>query len=329
MTIRFIQAAELPYIQHIPTDGRKIPLLGYYDSDTLQFYAYSLQPDERILVLPGGELLEGTYIAKVAANSELDYHFIFLEIVIQHFSFDDIVFTLNAIERDLINGLASLHEYFVLLNHANQYKDHADYLMIRTSVEYAFGNHRSFYDLLHRWICKIHRKYQEQAPSMRDSFEDFATKSEDDLREKFLFPEPIIKFYKSREQIFLKLRQIRNNIYHHGHSPDMSFKFPDGFAFRVDDRFAAELGDLNLWPDELLKPNRLGSVLAILEYLERDMLDATLNLGNSLLLSFPIPPQPIAPGYQIFLRSTVSRHLFSLDEYRQIHWFDPKKKLGI
>jgi hypothetical protein len=164
---------------------------------------------------------------------------------------------------------------------------------------------------------------------MKDSFENFATKSKDDLQEKFLFPEPIINFYKSREEIFLKLRQIRNNIYHHGHSPGISFKFPDGFAFQVDDRFAANLGNLNLWPDELLKSNRIGSVLAILEYLERDMLDASSKLSDSLLESFQMPPQAIAPNCQIFFRSAVSKHLFSLDAYRHTHWFDPKKVLGI
>lgn len=330
MTIKFIQTAELPYISHVPTDGRKVPLLVYYDVDTLQFFAHSLQPDGRILVLPGVELEEGIYIAKAAAKPELDYRLILLENIIQHFLFADVIFVLQAIERDLINGLASIHEYFVLLNHANQYKDHADNLMIGTNVEYAFGNHRAFYDLLHDLICKIHRKYQKKAPSnMKDSFEYFAIKSEADLRKKFLFPEPIIEFYKSREEIFLKLRQIRNNIFHHGHSSDISFKFQDGFAFQVDDRFATELGNLNLWSDELLKPNRLGSVLAILEFLERDMLDASLKLGNNLLLCFPILPRPIVPGYQVFLRSALSKHLISLHTYGQTHWFDPKKVLGI
>ncbi len=328
MPLNFIQATELPYVSYVPSDGRKIPILHYYDSDARQFSMYSLQPDG-ILVLPGAELQEGSYIAKAVANTELDYRLIFSEMLIQHFSFDDIALNLRAIEQDLINGLASLHEYFVLLNYANQYEDHADYLIVRTSVEYAFGNHRSFYDLLHEVICKIHRKYQAKVPNMKDSFEKFATKSRDDLREKFLFPEPIIEFYKSREEIFLKLRQIRNNIYHHGHTPDNPYKFSDGFAFQVDDRFAANLGNLNLWPDELLKPNRLGSILAILEYLERDMLDATSNLSNNLLESFPTPPQPIAPDYQIFFRSVVSKHLFSLDAYKHTHWFDPKIVLGI
>jgi hypothetical protein len=317
MTLNFIQVTELPYVSHVPTDGRSIPILHYYDSDAHQFFVYSLQPDRRILVLPGAELQEGSYVAKAAANPELDYRLVLSETLIQHFSFDDIAFTLRAIEQDLINGLASLHQYFVLLNHANQYKDHADYLIVGTSIEYAFGNHRSFYDLLHDVICKIHRRFQDK------------TKSRDDLREKFLLPEPIVEFYKSREEIFLKLREIRNNIYHHGHSPDISFKFPDGFASRVDDRFAAKLGDLNLWPDKLLKPNRLGSVLAILEYLERDMLDATSKLSHSLLESFPMPPQSIAPDHQIFFRSAASKHLFSLDAYKQTHWFDPKIVLGI
>jgi hypothetical protein len=329
MPLIFIQATELPYVSHAPTDGRKIPILHYYHSDADRFFMYSLQPNGKILVLPGTEPQEGSYIAKAAANPELDYRLILSETLIQHFSFDDIAFTLNAIEQDLVNGLASLHEYFVLLNYANEHKDQADHFIVGISIEYAFGNHRSFYDLLHEVIGKIHRRFQVRAPNMQDSFENFATKSRDELRERFLFPQPIIDFYKSREEIFLKLREIRTHIYHDGLSPDISFKFPDGFAFRVDDRFAANLGDLNLWPAELLKPDRLGSVLAILEYLERDMLDAASMLSAKLLESFPMLPQPIALDHQIFFRSLVSKHRFSLDAYKHTHWFDPKIVLGL
>jgi hypothetical protein len=229
-----------------------------------------------------------------------------------------------------MNGLASLHKYFVLLLYANEFKNLTYRLTVTTEVEYAFANHRAFYDRLHHMICTVHEIYLPEASKLsKKSFETAVNKSEEELRDKFLLPQPIIEFYKTRMDTFLLLREIRNNIYHHGHSPDSTLLFPDGFAVKVDDRFAKRLGDLSLWPDRLLKPNRLGSVLAILEYLVRDMFDATNTLGDSLISSFRRLPQPIASGYRLFLRSSLSKHLTLLDRYRQEHWFDPREILGI
>lgn len=327
----FIHPTELPYLGFLPNDGRRIPLLGFYDNDRGQFCAYSLQPGNRVLVLPDTLLREGTYISKEAAQPEVDYRLLMTEELIQHFSYEEILKVYRAIEEDIINGLTTLHQYFVLLYFSNANNDLSDHLMIKILVEYAFGNHRAFYDLLNDLICVIHKMFEKRAPNLsnKNSFEKFTTMEASDLEGKYFFPQPIVEFYKNREDKFLKLRYVRNNIYHHGHSPDHSFKFDDGFAFRVDDRFAAKLGDLQIWPENLLKPNRLGSVLAILECLVSDMLNAADQLAVTLPICFQTEIQQIAPGYQIFLRSSVGKHIKCLEEYRQKHWFDPAKILGL
>jgi hypothetical protein len=305
--------------------------LGYYDKDVDRFCAYSLQPGNKVLVLPNAILQEGTYISKEAAQPDKDYRFLLTEELIQHFSYEEIIKVYRAIEEDVINGLATLQEYFVLLFFSKHHRDHSDHLMIKTVVEYAFGNHRAFYDLLNDLICIIHKMFEPKAPDFKNknSFEKFTTMHADELQNKYYFPPPIVSFYKAREEKFLKLRYIRNNIYHHGHSPDHSFTLEDGFAFRVDDRFTAKLGNLNLWPEKLIKPNRLGSVLAILEYLVRDMIYAADQLAVALPLCFQVLPQSIAPGHQIYFRSSVGKHIIGLDEYRDKHWFDPAVVLGL
>lgn len=325
----YMSAQRIPYINYVPNDGRVVILSGYYDCEMQQFYTYMLIPDGTIVAIPALDMLEGTYIARAPANERLDCRLPLLETTINYFSFGDMLSVLRDAEQDLINGLASLHKYFVLLHHVNGHKDHSGNLLISTEVEYAFGNHRSFYDLLHKMISIIRRFYQEKAPELPDSFAKIATKDAQELVEKYALPEPLIDFYKNRENVFLQLRDIRDNIFHHGHSPDSSFTFPDGFAVRVEDRLAKRLANLNLWPEDLLRENRLGSILAILAFLVNDMFDAMDGLQASLLAYVAVLPPPTISGNKVFLRSAVSSHLASLGVYRQKHWFYPKEILNI
>jgi len=324
-----IKPEELAYLSHAPTDGRSIPLAPYYDADAEQFYGWHPMPDRRISVYPIG-LVEGHYLAKRPADPESDRQLPLSTVLLQHFSHRDVWQAVPSVQQDLINALAALHKYFVMLLYANEHEDASYGPMIRTELEYGFVNHRAFYDRLHGIVRRIHEMYGAKGSNLPDSFAKTAKKSEQDLQNKYLLPGPLVGFYKGREVVFLKLRRLRDSIVHHGHSLDgCAFLFADGIAVPLDNGLAEELGDLALWPEALLKPNRLGSALAILAFFASDMLDVMDHLGSSLLSCFPDPPKPIARGYGVFLRSTVSRHLVSLGEYQRIHWFDPTKVLGI
>jgi hypothetical protein len=327
-TPRIIPVRDLPYLSCEPKDGRSIVVAPYYDADSQQFYGSHPMPDGRIAVLPIG-LVEGHYVAKCCANPESDRDLPFSTVVVQHFSYMDIWVVLRDVQNDLTNGLASLHKYFVILLYANEHDDDSYGPMVMAELEYAFMNHRAFYDRLHEIIRRIHDRYWGKGSNLPDSFARTANKSEQDLLKTHCLPPPLVDFYKGREGVFLKLKCVRDNIAHRGHSPDYAFLFPDGIAVSVDDRLAQELGDLGLWPEPLLKPNRLGSALAILAFVAGDMFDVMGDLGSRLLACFPDPPKPIARGYDVFLRSTVSKHLVSLDEYKRKHWFDPREVLGI
>ncbi len=323
-----IEARELPYVTHIPADGRLVVLMGYYDADEEQFYTF-LQSGGKIAVIPSGEMLEGRYIAQFPAKPDIDRQLPLSETLVQHFSFQDVIATLLHVERDLINGLASLQKYFILLHFAKEYGDVSYMLMISTEVEYAVGNHRAFYDRLHGIVCALHPRYHGKSVTLPDSFAKLAEKDGNELDEKYGLPHPLIEFYHGRKRSFLKLRKIRDNIFHHGHSLEIIFLLPDGFALRMGDRFAKELRELGLWEDALLKPNGLCSILPILEYLTRDMSEAAESLASSLLQTFEDLPTSIAAGHHVFFRSTLTRHLTLLDKYRKQHWFDPAKILGV
>jgi hypothetical protein len=324
-----IRPEELPYLSDAPTDGRSIVVAPYYDADAQQFYGCHPMADGRIAVLPLVDLVEGHYLAKCPANPQSDHALLFSTVLLQHFSHREVWLAASSVQQDLANALASLQKYFVILLYANERQDDSYGAMIRTELEYAFINHRAFYDGLNEIVRRILGHCGVAGRDLPDSFAAATKKSERDLQEKHCLPPSLVAFYKEREQAFLKLRYIRDNILHHGHSPDGPFLFPDGIAVSVDQRLAQQLGDFALWPEALLRPNRLGSVLAILAFVASDMSQVMDHLGTSLLGCLPDPPKPIARGYGVFLRSTVSRHLVSLGEYQRIHWFDPTKVLGV
>lgn len=140
---RLIKASELPYVSLVPADGRAIVVNTFFDVDAKSFYACSRQPGGAILLLKAAEYVQGTYLAKASANPELDCRMPCAETLIQRFSFPDVLFAYRDAERDLMNGLGSLHKYFVLLAYAQQRPDVSNSFLVGTEIEYAFGNHRS------------------------------------------------------------------------------------------------------------------------------------------------------------------------------------------
>ncbi|HHT9136737.1 MAG TPA: hypothetical protein ACFYEK_05760 [Candidatus Wunengus sp. YC60] len=320
---------ELPYIKQIPKDGRATVITQYFDSKQMQWYAFCAQPNNQYLVLKIINLVEGIYIAKEPVDKALDCLLPLTEAAIQYFSFPDIMRFIMDLESDLLNGLASIEKYFILLDFCNSHKEHTSIQLINTELEYSFANYRAFYDRIQKIVSEVYRIYHPNHPHFPDSFRKMVAISVEDLRDKYSLTKPLIEFYKNHEHIFMTLRNIRDNIFHHGHSLDCNFHFEDGFAISVSNIFAKKLDGLILWPEHLLKPNKLGSLLAVFEFLVRDMFKTMDQLGICLVKSFQKLPEPMITEFHVYLRSRLTRHIQQLDRYKDMHWMNPKEALGI
>ncbi len=320
---RVIEGSELPYLTRPPDGGRCIIAMAYYDDVEEQFECYAGQPGGKFLPLRPRTMIWGRYVAKSPADSARDVHLPFSETAFQHFSLPNMWSLVDQLDHDLENALSSLHKYFVILRHAQATDDGTAGSLISTEVEYAIGNHRSFYDVIQRVVMAINSTYHAHPCRLKDSFAKLAQKETEYLCSRLQLPAPIARFYKSRAALFLLLRDIRDDIFHHGHSPGTVFVFEDGLAVRVADRFNRRLKGLELWPEHLLKPNAIGAVLAVLELIVRDMLDTMQNLGTALIDSFEELPLAVAEEYHVYLRSPLARHFHLLPMYKQKHWFNP------
>lgn len=323
-----IEGRDLPYVTRLPDGGRLLVYMSFYDTDEKQFHAYAHQPDGTFFSIRPVDMAAGTYVARSPADKTRDVHLPLAEMVFQHFSLAPICALLTKIEHDLQNALSSIHKYFVLLEHSKRSGDDTGTSLISTEIEYAIGNHRSFYDLIHRMVMAINATYHPNPCQLKDSFAKLAQKDHSYLCTELLLPPALADFYISRARLFLLLREARDNIFHHGHTPNTIYAGDDGFSVMITEGFGKRFEGLNLWPEELLKPNRLGSVLAIVERIVHDMFDTMTVLCDALANSFDQLPAAVADGHHVYLRSPLVQHCHLLDGYRREHWFNPKDVLA-
>jgi hypothetical protein len=334
MSLTSLRAKELPYLSHIPTDGRSIPPLSFLDKGGT-WHAYVSQPDGTLFEVRPVDAIAVFFLSQAHPPTPRDAHLPLFHLVVQHFSFKDTWATLEGIKQDYLNGLASLHKYFVLSNYAAAEQDFLPHVIVGTELEFAFSNHRAFYDLIHKLTASIYRRAliedgrgrRVRPANMPDSFSRVLQKSDADLASKYHLPAPLVAFYRGREDVFRRLCKIRDNIIHHGHSTDFVFSLPDGFALSLTDNMWADLHTVRIWPTNLVKPNGLASVLGLLVFLLDDMETAMTDLVKGLVKSFTQLPQPLAKGYNVHLRDHLLVHRLWLTEYREQQWCDPASVL--
>ena len=335
MSLTSLHARELPYLSHIPTDGRSIPSLPFLDKEGA-WHEYVSQPDGTLFEVRPVDAIAVLFLSQGHPPTPRDAHLPLFHLVVQHFSFEDTWATLEGIKQDYLNAFASLHKYFVLSNYTATEQDFLPHVMVGTELEFAFSNHRAFYDLIHKMTSSICRRAfieggrgrRVRPANMPDSFSRILKKSDADLASKYHLPAPLIAFYRSREDMFRRLCKIRDNIIHHGHSTDFIFSLPDGFALSLEDNnLWADLHTVSIWPENLVKPNGLASVLGLLVFLLDDMETAMTALVKGLVKSFTQLPQSLAGGYNVHLRDHLLVHRSWLPEYREQHRCDPASVL--
>jgi hypothetical protein len=274
------------------------------------------------------DMAQGHYFARAPAHDD-DVPTNLYGVVIQHYSYPKPLDLVQRMHADIVNALASVHRYFVLLAYANRFFDFATMQMVATELEYAFGNHRAFYDLLNRLITSFRFEPQYSQSALPDSFRKTLQKTDEELATKFGLPAAILCAIRAREPNFVRLREIRDAVFHHGKSvADIVFHLDDGFAVNAESDLLAKLRDLNIWSPSLLRPNGLASLLPLLAFMVRDLTETADSIAQAILEAMS-PPDPIAIGQAVFFRSSLARHIRNIDRYEREHWLSPDQVLDL
>lgn len=286
---------------------------------------YNQQGNELIWVF--AEPFDACYYSEGIVDNTKDIYLRVIDIIGNHYSFESIINTLIAIIRDIENCNVILEKYFIFLNLYRNIKKSSIRELIITDLECLFGNIRSLYDLLQNLIRDLWERTANK--SLPNSF--FKTVKQDprDLKRKYNLPDPIIDFYNSTKDFIITCKDIRDSIVHRGLNIEIVFCIEEGFALQKDNPLFPDLitKKFNIWPEEKVKENGLVSILALISYLIKELLENTDMLSKSLIKS--IPPQPaITNSHKLFLRGPYTHHLLNLEEYLKIQWINTNEKFN-
>jgi hypothetical protein len=320
----FIRPGDIPFLSSCPLFGRKLLLIPLHDG--FRFQVFLPQADGSLLVMQPLDMTNGSYVARAPAE-QVDAYDPLATAVLQHFSFPRVIELQQRIHADVVNSLASLHRYFVLLEYANGRSDLADTRLVVTELEYAFANWRAFYDLAAEIVVLFRFEPQFSAAELRPSFRRILQKNDDELRRKFGVPDHFIAFLRARERSFFALRAIRDGVYHRGEAVVQTvFKFRDGFGISTDSEVLVKLKDLQIWSESRVRNNSIVSLLPLFEFLARDLLDTSEALSDAMCATSRLP-DAIAAGYSVYFRSPLIAHVARFPVYRADHWLEPSTVL--
>lgn len=310
---------QIPYISHIPTDGRTVFLQPYYNEEKNAFDLYHPVGDK--LHILWSHPTEMCYWSPKLVNPKNDLYIEFFDTLAKHYTVPYILNEMIRIETDIMNCCTVVGKYFLHLNAFLETKSQAISNMVKTDLEYYFGNVRSLYDLIQSIVQ--HLWYIEKKIKLPDSFDKMVNKSKNDLKEKYLLSDSLIKYYDDTRELFSFCRKVRNSIHHTGRDIQVVFCMEDGFGLTKGSNILADVPFADkIWPEEYVKKNNIVSVLAFYSYLNLRMLDNMSKLSHAILKA--IKPMPtISNNCYLYYRGYYLHHLVNAQHYLDRQWMKP------
>ena len=324
---RRLSVAELPYLREPASLPRGVPLTSRFDGHA--FYAYHALVDEpgELLELRDVGLLWGEYLAERPADAALDLPSPLGTAVYRHYSAQGVIRAYVDLAHDLDGILAPIRTLLVLAERENRERDPSSSWQVGHLIEGAIGVHRSAYDLMHRVVMRVNALTDVSAPRLKDSFSKLALKDRAHLVGPLALPGPVADFYLCRAEVFAATRDVRDLVFHHGHSPDHVFHFEDGFGLALRGKVAETLGALDVWAPDRQKPNAIGSVLELLAFLADDLYDATAALAEALVAGYP-PEADVVRG-TLYRRTALGVYGHAQGRYRKAPWVDVAAEVSL
>jgi hypothetical protein len=312
---------KVPYLDHVPTDGRTVFLAPYLDVTDNR---WKMQvPKGKELAWIYAEPIEACYYAETVADPSKDLYLEIIDVIARHYSFDSALRTSLELLKRILNCAVVLEKYFQWLHQFRTTKNIRVANMVQTDLEFLFGNVRTAYDLTQTAFNELWIRTKQ--PKLKSSFASMVQMKADDLRSRYRLPEPMIDFYAAANSFFMKTREIRDRIYHYvpqstGLIESIVLCDVDGFALPRNNIFPDMMSSaFDIWPSDKVRPNGLVSVLALVSYVSGNLIEATEDFSRALIKSV-VPLKSVTSSYRLFLRSPYAPHLLNLKRYLGEQW---------
>ncbi|MBI1983016.1 MAG: hypothetical protein HYS61_02325 [Acidobacteria bacterium] len=321
------QLKKLPYLQHIPDDGRIVSLQSYYDHETSDWHLWlPVRPGE-LGRIAGGEVVTGSYYAVAPADPSRDVELPLGTLLTMRLSFAPALLQFGKLENDVHRCAAVLEKYHLFSAMRGDKSTHASLLVV-SELEYLLMLLRSLYDVLQGVVGAVatklihldgtERRVTRQLPS---SFADVALLGEefralDEMESRWGIPAALGRWYQYEAQFFRELRELRDGISHQGRSPPTVYSLDWGFAITPSE---PPWNRFDEWPVDRLWDGRLGSLRSIFAGFIVHSLQACTRFASVLDSIVQLPP-PLHDGLRFYLRSPFGHRLVKLEDMRKQPW---------
>lgn len=319
---------DLPYLALVPDDGRIVPLIGFFEEETEKWHTYVPHGTAEFIRLLAGDMMNGSYLGKVRADSTNDIEWPLGTLVVGRLSFPDVLGALRPLENDVHRCAQVLQKYELFWRHRGEANSFAS-LLVESELEYLLLLLRSYYDALQNVVRALARHPLaggRDAPRLATqglpgTFSAIVKDSKalpepSALSERYGMHEALTHWYQREAPFFRALKTIRDGIAHHGRQPSIVFETKWGFAVHPGE---APWRHFNVWHEESYMKGRLGSLRRLVASFILHALGATSRLAiamDGLVELSPVLHQDL----RLFVRSPFGHRLIYLEAVAAEPW---------
>ena len=323
------QLEKLPFVQHIPDDGRIVSLQSYYDHETTDWHLWlPVRPGE-LGRIAGGEVVTGSYYAVAPADPSRDFELPLGTLLTMRVSFAPVLRQFGKLESDVHRCAAVLEKYHLFSAMRGENSTDASLLVV-SELEYLLMLLRSLYDTLQGVVGVVASKLIHlngtQRRVTRDLPSSFAgvalvgaqSRGLEEMESRWGIPDPLGRWYQYEAPFFREVRELRDGISHHGRSLPTVYSVDWGFAIKPSE---PPWNRFDEWPSEQLWDGRLGSLRSVFAGFMVHSLQACTRFASVLESIVQLPP-PLHDSLRLYVRSPFGNRLVRLDDTRIQPWED-------
>ncbi len=307
-----IELTKIPHLNITQEDigmGRYIPLFALYDEEWKMYTPIDIDKRHVIRLKIEG-LHSGLYFSKTPIKPN-DIYLKFFHLMFKHNNFIENQSQIQHIMDDLENLLACAEkvQFFGDLEIVNDSSVLCKYAAIE--LESIFQNSRAIFENLekiqHELMKRVVWKNGDATFQITEKIQFRKNNTKEQYINEFKIPELLANFYYLNQGFFFYILEMRNDIFHSRKTFGL-FLIDKDFYISLE-RY--NLNDLAIWDSENTKPNNLGSLNTLIDYIIKNTIYALELYADAIFKSIRMPDDMV-PEYNIFYRHELNQTLIRI-----------------
>jgi len=351
----------LPFIDNIPSDGRVIPSIDFFDMKTKKIRLFLPHEGKYMEMNTGGrDILKGVYWGKKPANPKKDLYLRLINILSNNFSFSDpkgknkgLIDLTHNLTQDIHNFGAVIHKQFIIWDYIKSLNKKPSrsnaYDIYATEIEYLMGLVRSFFDLIYQIFIELSNMSIPKMININlkkvNTLGKFSDKIIRDIEVKKLSQTNVLKsydltdtfvaFFETILPLFRLSRRIRDAIYHGGKTPRIIFITKNGPGLGMQKLnpyfkdFFSSFKDF-FKHDENFNNNLLENDIVSLFYFINGIIGYSLDyaelFGQTISSFYKKMPEKISNDYNLFIKGPEIKYINKIPDHMRDAWLEPLDK---